>query len=106
LGGGYLKAVFPAAIRSFCDVPVASLTPDATPETITTEGERWRSLGRPLYLVVSPEAESIPQTEVITQIRFELTDPERTLTRRPSGRVTGSFGWKLLKWVGGPSRRY
>lgn len=96
----YLRVVFPAAVRSFCHVPVASLTRDATQETITTVAERWASLGKTLYLVVMPDTDPIPQTELITEAWFERKDPERTLTRRPSGRVTEFFYWKLLKWVG------
>lgn len=93
-----LLLVFPAAVRSFCDVPVASLTSAANQDTIDVVGQQWDVLGRTLYLVVSPTAEHIPRGEVVAESWFDYTYPERTLAMRPSTTATASFGWILIRW--------
>ena len=96
---GRLSTVFPAAIRSFCGVPVASLTPEAERADIDAVAAAWQERGRSLYVVGGSNACFVDR-EPVASSRFAYEYPERTLTYRPSQVRTESFGWVLGRWDG------
>jgi hypothetical protein len=94
---GRLTAIYPAAIRSFCDVPVASLTRDAQRSDIDAVAASWKQLDRSLYIVATPNA-CFLGGETLASSEFGFTFPERTLTVRPDQTSSGAFAWKLGRW--------
>jgi hypothetical protein len=94
---GRISTVFSAAIRSFCDLPVASLVANAPSATTDAVGESWRSHGRSLYLVGPPDA-CILDSDPIDSSTFVFSLPEATLTHRPNQTSDVAFGWELGRW--------
>jgi hypothetical protein len=99
---GRIASVFPAAIRSFCDVPVAVLSRDATNAAIDDVGIAWKNEGRSLYLVGSPNS-CILEADAIATSAFVFTLPEKTLLHRPAAVVDEGFAWELGRWDATPS---
>ncbi|MEZ5175715.1 MAG: hypothetical protein R2823_05870 [Acidimicrobiia bacterium] len=96
---GFLTQMYPAAVRSFCDVPVASLETHARDTATDQAGQQWAALDRSLFLLVRPITD-LPDGSVIAASSFSFTYPERTLTKRPSTTSQEPFAWVLLKWQG------
>jgi hypothetical protein len=94
---GRLATVYPAAIRSFCDVPVASLKAEGDRADIDAAAALWEEQGRSLHVLGTPDACFINGEGMATS-EFTYTFPERTLTFRPAESTSGEFGWKLAPW--------
>jgi len=94
---GPLATIYPAAVRSFCGVPVASLEPGAGRAEIDAAGASWKERGRSLYLLGSRDS-CIIKGEPTVFSRFIFSFPERTLTRPPSQSETAEFSWELVRW--------